>query len=132
MRHTDATHDAKILSEALMKKRKGWSPNSNMPTRYSHLVNEDVDDAILTHHGIKTDKEIEKIPEKCPTCGVFNPVDAQLCSHCGKPVSLEAALLQEEKDNQEKSLIEERLDDLAERLRIVEEGKIKDVPLWKI
>jgi len=31
MRHTDSTNDAKIMTAPLMKKRKGWSQNSNMP-----------------------------------------------------------------------------------------------------
>jgi len=66
---------------------------------------------MLTHYGIKVDEEKQKVPEKCPTCGMFNPVDAEMCSKCGKPVSLEAALLQEERDNEEKSKIEQKFED---------------------
>lgn len=51
-RHSAATYMAKILTDAEMKKRHGWSRTSNMPARYVHLVDSDVEEKILAHYGL--------------------------------------------------------------------------------
>lgn len=61
-RHTEATETAKYMTEAQMRKRHGWSLNSRMPGRYVHLINQDVEEAILSHHGILKDENKEKPP----------------------------------------------------------------------
>ena len=40
------------LTDAEMKKRHGWTRSSNMPSRYVHLVDSDVEEKILNHYGI--------------------------------------------------------------------------------
>ena len=44
-RHSEATSTANFMTEAQMRKRHGWAANSQMPARYVHLVNADVDAA---------------------------------------------------------------------------------------
>jgi integrase/recombinase XerD len=51
-RHSEATNSAKYLTESQMRIRHGWTPTSNMPANYVHLVNADVDSAYLKHLGI--------------------------------------------------------------------------------
>jgi integrase len=51
-RHSAAIYMAKILTDAEMKKRHGWSRTSNMPARYVHLVDSDVEEKILAHYGL--------------------------------------------------------------------------------
>ncbi|MDH3311633.1 MAG: site-specific integrase [Nitrosopumilus sp.] len=48
-RHSEATVTANFMTEAQMRKRHGWASNSQMPARYVHLVNADVDSAIFEH-----------------------------------------------------------------------------------
>ncbi len=60
-RHSAATYMAKILTDAEMKKRHGWSRTSNMPARYVHLVDSDVEEKILTYYGIKKEDQINLV-----------------------------------------------------------------------
>lgn len=53
-RHNEATVTANFMTEAQMRKRHGWAANSQMPARYVHLVNADVDSAIFEHLGIES------------------------------------------------------------------------------
>lgn len=121
-RHSEATATANYLTEAQMRKRHGWTPFSKMPGRYVHLVNADVDDAILSHHGIKRkDEKAIKTPKKCPVCEITNSIDAKLCSKCGKPLSLEIAMEKEEQENEEKQSLLKRIEDLESKNKLYNE-----------
>ena len=119
-RHSRRTYEANHLTEQQLKKRSGWSPSSKQPARYVHLVDSDVDDAMLRIHGIK--KEDEKTesntPKKCQICGMFNAPNDELCSQCAKPLDIETAMrLEEEKEDELKNLKEELKKELLEELR---------------
>jgi len=45
--------------EPIVKKLMGWNPDSNMLARYSHLVDQDVDNALLEAHGKEPVKPVE-------------------------------------------------------------------------
>lgn len=121
-RHSEATVTANFMTEAQMRKRHGWATNSQMPARYVHLVNADVDAAIFNHLGIKTLKNEEKnLPQICKICDLPNSHDAKLCSKCGKPLSLDAALETEEKESQEKQELIHRLEKLEGNAKSFEE-----------
>ncbi len=92
-RHSEATNSCKILkSDQLLKKRHGWSPNSKMAARYTHLVDEDVKEQMMNHFGItKTDKT-PKFDKKCQGCNTSNPLDATYCSNCNMPVDMETRI----------------------------------------
>ena len=66
-RHSESTELANFMTEAQLRKRHGWSPSSKMPARYVHLINQDVEDALLDHYGIKKKKEQTQsdLPIKC-------------------------------------------------------------------
>ncbi len=136
MRHTDATESAKFLSEGITRKKHGWSKNSPMPNRYSHLVNSDVDEKILEHYGIHNEIERPQIPQKCSVCEMFNPVNSTICSKCGKPLDLQTAIELEEKEKEEKTRLEKKLgeiDELKERLaRKEREDKERHESLLKL
>lgn len=101
-RHSQITQTANFLTEAHQKKRYGWSSSSKMPARYTHLVDEDVDEALLGHYGIKKQKPTDlKIPKKCTTCGWPNTHDVDYCEKCTKALSLEKALQQDEEKKNE-------------------------------
>lgn len=91
-RHSEATSTATYLTEAQMRKRHGWNPASKMPSRYVHLVNADVDEAILQHHGIKKEKKAPgRMPRGCHVCRAVNAAESATCLQCGMPLDLEAA-----------------------------------------
>lgn len=99
-RHSEATNSAKYFNEAQMRMRHGWTLSSKMPANYVHLVNADVEEAYLRHHGIKTGKEeIIELPKVCHICKMPNSVGSSICNKCGKPLDLKKALELEEKAN---------------------------------
>jgi site-specific recombinase XerC len=121
-RHSEATQTAQFMTEAQMRKRHGWTSYSKMPGRYVHLVNADVDNAILSHLGIiKDDNETKvRLPKKCYICDMHNPSESSLCTKCGKPLDLETALEAEQKlqAEQEKNMIE--MKEIKHRLEEIE------------
>jgi len=123
-RHSEATQLANFMTEAQLRKRHGWSPTSKMPGRYVHLINADVEDALLKHYGItKEEQTKQEIPTKCPICEMVNPIDAKLCSKCGKPLDLKTALENEEKEKEEKKLLMAKLDKIQEDLEKVKQWR---------
>lgn len=101
-RHSEATNSARFLTEAQLKKRHGWSAVSRMPARYVHLVDADVDEAILRHNGITTkEKEIINIPKICHICNRANSSESELCNKCGRPLDLKKAVELEEKASEQ-------------------------------
>ena len=115
MRHSQITETANYLTEQQLKKRYGWTPGSEMPATYVHLVDADVDDAILKHHGIKKEKikEDKRLPRICSVCQTPNSWDVNICDNCGKPLSLEAAINAEEEQKQQMS---DKVQDIVEKI----------------
>lgn len=99
-RHSEATNAARFLTEAQLKKRHGWSSVSRMPARYVHLVDADVDEAILRHNGIITKKTEANMPKFCHICKMQNSYESELCNKCGKPLDLKKAIELEENNKQ--------------------------------
>lgn len=97
-RHSEATKSAMFLTEAQMRGRHGWSTSSRMPARYVHLVNADVDEAILSHYGIvKEEKTQQILPKKCNICDNMNSPESKRCAKCSRPLDLKAATEIDEK-----------------------------------
>lgn len=56
-RHTSATYAClKGYNEDIIRKKYGWSANSTVPSRYLHLIDEDVIDATLEKEGLDITK----------------------------------------------------------------------------
>lgn len=108
-RHSEATKSATFLTEAQMRGRHGWSSSSRMPARYVHLVNADVDEAILAHHGIAKGKQQDPaMPKSCGICGMANSVESNSCAKCGRPLDLSIAIELDEKQKEKDLKIEEQ------------------------
>ncbi len=119
-RHTGATKTGMFLTESLQKKRYGWSSSSKMPGRYEHMMNSDVEEAMLKHYGMSTAKENDLInkPKICKICDLPNSYDSKRCSKCGKPLTLDIALELEEKENEEKQSLLKRIEDLESKNKL--------------
>lgn len=113
-RHSEATTTAQFLTEAQLRKRHGWSPTSKMPARYVHMINADVDQAILEHYGITTqEKKSLNLPKICQICEYPNSHDSEICGKCGRPLNIKAAVKQDE-------LIESQKDEMERLLHRIE------------
>jgi len=110
-RHTGATKTGMFLTESLQKKRYGWSSGSKMPGRYEHMMNSDVEEAMLKHYGMSTAKESNLVnkPKVCKICELPNSYDSKICSKCGKPLSIKVALEIEQEDKKRQEMLEDRI-----------------------
>ncbi|HZS73224.1 MAG TPA: hypothetical protein VFA69_01855, partial [Candidatus Nitrosotalea sp.] len=112
-RHSEATQTAQFMTEAQMRKRHGWTPYSKMPGRYVHLVNADVERAVLAHHGIvPDDKPIVPTPKRCHICDTLNSTESTICTKCGKPLDMQSALEIDKIHESEKLELEKRLSEI--------------------
>lgn len=127
-RHTAATNMAKILTDAEMKKRHGWTRTSNMPARYVHLIDADVEQKILIHYGIeqKENQIHANLPKICSICEMPNAPESKLCTKCGKPLDLKTAIAIDEKKDTLMESMEKRLKRLEIGYAI--HAQTKDVP----
>lgn len=84
-RHARATHLASELTGAQMRKFFGWCRGSNVPSRYIHLSNRDVEDAILEMHGVEDSSEEDDALEvfNCPNCWERVSPGEKFCDECG-------------------------------------------------
>ncbi len=86
-RHSEITRCATTYNDAINKKRHGWSPITKMMARYQHLVEDDVDEAVLLQHGIiKKDKTKAPLYVVCKICKHQNPTDSTICFNCMRPM----------------------------------------------
>ena len=110
-RHSAATRCAQFMTEAILKRHFGWSDTSKMPARYAHVIQKDVDDCILIHSGItpENNEELNIKPILCPVCKTPNSHDTTMCQVCGKPLTLDTAILLESEAQQRNDNLEERV-----------------------
>lgn len=98
LRHTKVTWTAKNRKVHIGIKQAnemfGWTQNSSMFLRYSHLAGQDSEDAFLALAGLKKDAEDKPsvlAQTKCLNCGELNSVGSMFCASCGYPLNVEAA-----------------------------------------
>jgi site-specific recombinase XerD/ribosomal protein L40E len=122
MRHTRASVDAKKgMNTVMANKKMGWTPGSNMFSRYSHLSDEDIRDWDEKARGLKA-AEKEQNPQearKCFRCGTLNPWQLKLCGVCGMALSQDALDQYNETIRKAGELNELRFKKLEEKVGIV-------------
>ena len=96
LRHTQCTFYAdKDVNEAKMRQIFGWTSNSKMPSRYSHLTGRSGKKTVLSLRGIeKIEEKVESHiiqPKKCLRCREMNPFDADYCKKCATVLDQEEA-----------------------------------------
>jgi integrase len=93
-RHSAATERARRgWNEPRMRAFFGWSKNSDMPARYTHLAGQDHEKADLEDRGLLDPKERVKptlSPVLCPACKTANLAAAMFCQACRAPIAPEA------------------------------------------
>lgn len=109
-RHKEITDLANRLTESESRMRHGWERNSLMPTRYSHLNQEDLDEKMLGIMGVKAPKEQKESLQECAYCNIRYSIDTRFCDNCSRPLNIADALeMEKEQEARTKSLILETL-----------------------
>jgi len=109
-RHKEITDLANRLTESESRMRHGWEKSSLMPSRYSHLNQDDLDEKMLRIMGVKTIKEEQEPLQECAYCKIRYPTEMRFCDNCSRPLKVEDALeMEKEQEERTKSLILETL-----------------------
>jgi integrase/predicted nucleic acid-binding Zn ribbon protein len=104
-RHARASQLAELnWSEMMLRQYFGWSKTSNMPARYIHMSQRNLNNRYFAMHG-KTIPEMEKpqrleIGSICSKCGTTNPNGYRFCYKCNEVL---------DKETQEKRKIYEEI-----------------------
>lgn len=86
-RHSRATLLAPKLTEQILCKFMGWRIGSQQPRTYSHLSVEQINDAILSIHGLKKEEDKTDTPIKC-ICDCLNNPNERYCYKCHRPLTV--------------------------------------------
>jgi len=94
-RHSRITHVLRGgMQETLAKKAFWGNQSTDMIECYSHLVDEDIDDAFAELAGVdlgRTHENEAPEPTQCPQCHFVNPPGIRFCGRCGMTLTAEAA-----------------------------------------
>lgn len=94
-RHSRATY---VLANAIMNEQQaksyfGWTPASDMLATYSHLIDQDANNAILRENDLTPvqQKSQELQPITCRICNEVNPPRSEYCTKCNAVLDLKKA-----------------------------------------
>ncbi|GBE55266.1 hypothetical protein BMS3Bbin15_01434 [archaeon BMS3Bbin15] len=83
------------VPRAVQVRQRGWTYNSNMPSRYARLVSKEVDEFYRKKLGISDTGEEEQ-PYPCPRCREINLPKSRFCKRCGMPLTKESMKYKDE------------------------------------
>jgi len=109
LRHTRLTEVATFMGYEQLNKFAGWKPGSDRAKVYVHLNNDDVNQAIRDEYGLDTSEDAAESVD-CPFCSTTNQHGHSECRNCGRPLTLEQQVEQEEQLS-----VLERLQELEEK-----------------
>lgn len=109
-RHKEITDLASKLTESESRMRHGWERTSLMPSKYTHLNQDDLDDKMLQIMGIKKPEIKEESLRECVFCKISYPVETRFCDTCSRPLDVADAIqMEKEQDERTRALIMETL-----------------------
>lgn len=91
-RHATLTQKSRVLKEATLRVFAGWTPDSDMPKRYTHLFGNAACEEILEEYGL-LDKGIridQLKPKTCTNCNEPNKIESKFCVKCKMVLSYDA------------------------------------------
>jgi integrase/recombinase XerD len=113
-RHATLTQKSRILKEATLRVFSGWTADSDMPRRYTHLFENAACEDILKAYGL-VDKGIQIQQQlrskQCPNCNEPNKPETKFCAKCKMILSYDAyeeTLEEQKKKESEVQLLKER------------------------
>ena len=109
-RHKEITDLASKLTESESRMRHGWERTSLMPSKYTHLNQDDLDDKMLQIMGIKKPEIKEESLRECVFCKISYPVETRFCDTCSRPLDVaEAIQMEKEAEDRTRDLILEMM-----------------------
>jgi hypothetical protein len=94
-RHSRATYVLAnaIMNESQAKSYFGWTPDSGMLATYSHLIDQDANNAILKENNLAPLRKAanDLAPVTCTICQELNPPKTDYCMKCGAVLNLKKA-----------------------------------------
>jgi len=107
-RHKEITDLANKLTESESRMRHGWEKTSLMPSKYTHLNQENLDEKMLEIMGIKTQKQKEDKLKECTYCKIRYPTEIRFCDTCSRPLDVDDAIqMEKESEDRTRDLIME-------------------------
>jgi integrase len=131
-RHKEITDLANKLTESESRLRHGWEKVSLMPSRYTHLNQENLDDKMLEIMGVKVQEKKDEELRECVYCKIRYPIETRFCDVCSRPLDVvESMQMEKEHDEKQKALIyeilrKERAKKSKDKENMIKESKIKD------
>lgn len=95
-RHSRATIDAPLYSEAVRNEMMGWQQGSSQSKIYTHLTAENIEAAFLQVHGLTESQDVKPVTQYCKVCRETNTSDARYCFRCGNALTVQV-LVEDEK-----------------------------------
>ena len=109
-RHKEITDLANKLTESESRLRHGWEKISMMPSRYTHLNQENLDEKMLEIMGVKAQKQKEDELRECVHCKIRYPIETRFCDMCSRPLDVSDAIqMEKEQEDRTKALVMETL-----------------------
>lgn len=109
-RHKEITDLAPKLSESESRMRHGWERTSLMPSRYTHLNQDDLDDKMLKVMGVKKEDKQEDELKECAFCKIKYANEVRFCDNCSRPLDVaDAIIMEKENEAKQKALVLELL-----------------------
>ncbi len=109
-RHKEITDLANKLTESESRMRHGWEKTSLMPSKYTHLNQENLDEKMLEIMGVKAQKQKEDELRECVYCKIRYPVETRFCDVCSRPLDVADAIqMEKEQEEKTKALVMEML-----------------------
>ena len=109
-RHKEITDLANKLTESESRMRHGWEKTSLMPSKYTHLNQENLDEKMLEIMGIKTQKQKDNELRECVYCNIRYPIETRFCDTCSRPLDVSDAIqMEKEQEERTRALIMETL-----------------------
>lgn len=109
-RKSNTTKLSDVLSDQQLKLRQGWVKDSKVLGTYSHLTNQNVNNAMLSYYGIEAKKAKDNKLEVrlCPVCKHENSFENDLCQVCSQPLTIDAfKKMEQERVEREEKLFEQ-------------------------
>jgi integrase len=109
-RHKEITDLANKLTESESRLRHGWEKISMMPSRYTHLNQENLDEKMLEIMGVKAQKQKEDELRECVHCKIRYPIETRFCDTCSRPLDVDDAIqMEKEQEGKTRDLILEMM-----------------------
>ena len=102
-RHKEITDLATTLTEVESRMRHGWEKTSAMPSRYTHLNQEDLDTKMLQIMGVKKKEKKEESIRECVYCKIKYSLETRFCEVCSRPLDITEAIRMEKEQEEKKS-----------------------------